>query len=71
MKNVFIENLAEALECEVTEISFSAELSSYEGWDSIAALTVIAFADAEFGKNIDGDQISECQLVEDLFKLMS
>lgn len=71
MKNTFLENLADALECEVTDISFDSELSSYEGWDSIAALSVIAFADTEFNKNINGDQISECSTVNDLYILLS
>lgn len=71
MKNTFLENLADALECEVTDISLDSELSSYEGWDSIAALSVIAFADAEFNKNINGDQISECSTVNDLYILLS
>jgi acyl carrier protein len=68
--NTFYKFFAEALEIDEIAVDDSKVLLEIEEWDSIAALGVIAFAEQEFGKSINGDQLESCVTVGDLKELI-
>ena len=74
MRNIkmdkFYELFAEALEVNVNELDDSRVLLDMEEWDSIAALGVIAFAEQEFSKTINGDQLELCTTIGELKELI-
>ena len=53
------------------EIDESTELESIPAFDSLAILSLIAFAEEELNKEISGDDISACKTTGDLVKLLS
>ena len=64
----FLTEMAEILEED--SVSATDQLDSFESWDSLAVLSVIAFADAQFGVNLMGQDINEAQTVGDLHQLI-
>ncbi len=40
-------------------------------WSSLAALNIIAMADAEYGLELSADELKRSQTVEELFRLLS
>lgn len=67
----FLENLKEVLEIEGRELNMSDEFRSYEEWDSLAFLSVIAMIDEEYDIQIEGRQFKELKTVEDLYKAVT
>jgi acyl carrier protein len=67
MENKFLELFADALEMDASELSLSMKLEELENWDSMAALGVIAFSDAEYSKTITGDQLDLFGSVSDIY----
>ena len=65
----FLAEMTEILEED--EVSPSDELGNFESWDSLAALSVAAMADANFGVNITAQEIKSAETVEDLYKLIT
>lgn len=51
----FIESISEILEEETVELS--DELESFEAWDSLTILSIIAICDSEYGVALSGDEI--------------
>lgn len=66
----FNELFADALEIELGAFNDETELHSLDEWDSMAALSVIAFAAQIYGKNISGDQLEMCNTVKDVRELI-
>jgi acyl carrier protein len=63
--------LAEMLEVDVSEINADTLLESISTWDSMAALSLIALLEEHFGRSdIDGRQISQMKIIEDIYKVM-
>jgi acyl carrier protein len=56
-------------ECEI-ELTFETEFKGLECWDSITALTLIAFFDSEFDYKLTGDTLRNCNIIIDLFELI-
>ena len=48
MKEELLDKLAELLEVE--QVSLNDELQSFDEWDSLTALSMIALADSEYNK---------------------
>ena len=71
MEKKFLELFADALEISPEEVSLSMKLTNLENWDSMAALSVIAFSDAEYNKTITGDQLDVFELVSDIYKAVT
>lgn len=46
------------------------ELTSFEEWDSVTALSIIAMADKEFHKTLSGDELKDARTVADILALM-
>ena len=55
-----------ALNTELTGCEVLEEL----GWDSMSALSFVALVDSKLGLQITGEQISDCQTVGDLLKIV-
>lgn len=67
----FIEKLAEALDdMDASALSPETNFRDLDEWSSIAALSIIAMADEEFGKEISGSDIRAAKTVQDLFNLV-
>lgn len=67
MEQKFIENFKEVLEIEDHEIHMSDEFRTYEEWDSLAYLSVIAMIDEEYDKQIETADFKKLITVQDLF----
>lgn len=65
-----MEMLAEIMELDVSEIREDAELSDYDEWDSITALSVIALVDEQFHKNLSGNQVKEFRTIKGVLDVM-
>lgn len=62
--------IEEVLDTEEGELTPETVLSEVEGWDSIAALSLIVALDEHFGKTITGAQIKELSTVNDILAYM-
>lgn len=67
----FNELFADALEIEITDFDDNSVLTEIDEWDSMAALSVIAFAAQSYGKSVTGDQLEICVTVSDVKALIT
>lgn len=67
MEQKFLENIKEALEIEDREISMNDEFRSYEEWDSLAYLSIIAMLDEEYEAQIENAAFQQLKTVGDLY----
>ena len=68
MEKKFIEQLKDILEIENIEVNLEDNFRDYENWDSMAALSVIAMIDDEFGVVINGEDFRNLNTVGDLIQ---
>jgi acyl carrier protein len=68
MEKKIIEQLKEILEMENIEVNLEDNFRDYENWDSMAALSVIAMIDDEFGVLINGEDFRNLDTVGDLIQ---
>lgn len=61
-----IQQIAEALEVEVSDINPDTELESLAEYDSMAKLSVIVLIDEEFDKKLTGEQMQEFKTIGDI-----
>lgn len=67
----FIENFADQFDdTDPSEITATTNYRELEEWSSLIALSVIAMVDDEYDVTLKGDDITGCETVEDLFKLV-
>lgn len=71
MEKKFLELFADALEVDASELSLSMKLEELENWDSMAALGVIAFADAEYNRTITGDQLDLFGTISEIYNALT
>jgi len=64
MKEDLLNKIAEILEVE--EITMEDELNSFDEWDSLTGLSIIALVDSDYKKTLSNDQIKEFITVGDL-----
>ncbi len=64
MKEELLDKIAELL--EVDEITIEEELNSFEEWDSLTALSIIALVDSDYNKTLSNDQLKQFISVGDL-----
>lgn len=70
--NQFIVKIAELLdEINPTSLSPATNFKELDEWSSLAALSLIAFADEEFGVELTGENIRTAKTIEDLYLLMN
>jgi acyl carrier protein len=58
--------LRAALECDSLAISGADRFRQYDGWDSLAALSLVAELDDRFGVSIDSETFATLSTVDDL-----
>ena len=68
MEKIIIEQLKDILEIENIEVNLEDNFRDYENWDSMAALSVIAMIDDEFGVVINGEDFRNLNTVGDLIQ---
>lgn len=67
----FILKFAEALDdMDASVLTPETIFRELDEWSSIAALSVIAMADEEYGKEISGNDIRNAKTIQDLFNLI-
>jgi|TARA_B110000908_G_scaffold40045_1_gene48623 acyl carrier protein len=64
MKEELLNKIAELL--EVDEIIDKDDLSSFDEWDSLTALSIIALVDSDYNKTLSNDQLKQFSSVGDL-----
>ena len=62
--------IEEALDANEGELTAETVLDDVDGWDSIAALSLIVMLDEHFGKTITSAQIKELSTVSDILAYM-
>jgi acyl carrier protein len=66
----FIEKLKEALEFDNFEITTATNLKSFEGYDSMSVMTIIALVDEYFSKKLTAQQLASISTVRSLMELI-
>ena len=60
----FLEQMAEIM--EVDNVNLSDELASFEAWDSLTTLSIIALADDEYQVSLTNAEIADAKTIEGL-----
>jgi acyl carrier protein len=55
---------------DASDITAATEFKDLEEWSSLIALNVIAMVDEEFDVALIGDDILNCETIEDLFDIV-
>lgn len=66
----FLSELNELLELEPGTVTSDTNLKELEEWDSMAALSFIAFADEKLGQKVSGAKLAEVETTQDLIALL-
>jgi acyl carrier protein len=66
----FIDKLKEALEFEQVSLTENTNLKEIDGYDSMAIMTIIAFADEHFSKKLTAQQLASITTVKSLKSLI-
>lgn len=64
----YLEEMAEILEED--SVNYSDELASFEAWDSLTVLSIIAHCDAEYGVTLSAEEIDNSETVQGLKDLI-
>ena len=67
-KDKLIEIVKEAFEED--NVNFNDELDSYDNWDSLSRLSLIALVDEYFDVQISDKEFNEFNTISDLFELL-
>jgi acyl carrier protein len=67
-KQEFYQKLAEILDIE--EVKPENVLKDFDGWDSLAILSLLAMADAKYGVSVKAEEIRAVVTAEDLARLI-
>jgi acyl carrier protein len=68
----FIKGFADQFDdTDESEINASTNFHELEEWSSLISMSLIAFVRTEYGKKLTGNDIRECETVEDLFNLIA
>ena len=65
-KKQFLEQFAEMLGVDATDLAPSTQLSSIENWDSVAYLSTMVLLDEKLGVAISPDDLTEARTVQDI-----
>ena len=64
----FIGELQEELEFEDTTLTLETKFKECDEWDSMTALTLMAYAEENFSVNLNAEDLIELVTIEDLAK---
>ncbi len=62
--------IEECMDLDSGTIREDDELESFEEWDSVTALSIIAMVDEKFHKTLTGEQLKKAKLVKDIIGMM-
>tara|TARA_A100000171_G_C2051206_1_gene105325 strand:+ start:77 stop:292 length:216 start_codon:yes stop_codon:yes gene_type:complete len=64
----YLSAISEILEVETVE--FGDALNSFDAWDSLAVLSIIAFCDSEYGVALSAEEIGNSETIMGLKELI-
>ncbi len=64
----FKNKLSEIL--EVDSVNDADEIQSFDAWDSLTCLSIIALADDEYGVSVSAREVADAKTVEGIYKLI-
>ena len=67
---LFKQKIAEITEDEADKLALETSLEDIEGWDSLAIVTFVAMADAEFGVAIKTSDLRIAETLGDIYELV-
>ena len=70
-KDRFLRAVEEIVEADAGTLQGNEELSGINGWDSMAVLGFIAFADSECGLTVAPKSIVAAKTLDDLYRLLT
>lgn len=65
-----LSKIEEIMDVEEGTLVPENRLDSYDEWDSITMLSIVALMSDEFNKTITGEEIKKLQTVQDLLDIM-
>lgn len=65
----FLEKMAEIMEVDV--VNGNDSLVSFDAWDSLTILSIIALADEDYEVSLTNKEILEAQTIEGLYELIT
>jgi acyl carrier protein len=69
-KDIFFEELLECMEIEPVDIDEDTVFRELEDYDSMAVMSIVAYADEKFGKTLAAEQLQDMKTVRDLMELI-
>lgn len=69
-KDIFFEELLECMEIDPVDINEDTVFRELEDFDSMAVMSIVAYADEKFGKTLPAEQLQEMKTVRDLMELI-
>ncbi|MGF1449642.1 MAG: acyl carrier protein [Opitutales bacterium] len=67
----FIKQLADSIEgLEADGLTLDTRLADLDQWDSLAILTTIAMADADYEVTVTGQELNQCATVGEVYALI-
>jgi len=66
----FFGKIEEILDSDPGTVSGTSVVQDQQGWDSVAALSLIAMIDESYGVSLEGTEIFGCPTVGELFALV-
>jgi acyl carrier protein len=69
-KEDFFQELVECMEIEPVDIDEETVFRELEDFDSMAVMSIVAFADEKFGETLTAEQLKEMKTVRDLMELI-
>lgn len=69
-EQTFLEQMIDILDCEPEECTMHTALEDHEDWDSLAKLSFLAMADAEFSLNLSDLSLDQYKTVDELYNLL-
>jgi len=69
-KEVFFEELVEYMEIDPMDINEDTVFRELEDFDSMAVISIVAYADEKFGKTLSEEQMRNMNTVRDLMELI-
>jgi acyl carrier protein len=69
-KDIFFEELLECVEIEPVDIDEDTVFRELEDFDSMAVMSIVAYADEKFGKTLAAEQLQDMKTVRDLMELI-
>jgi acyl carrier protein len=69
-KAAFFEELLECMEIEPVDIDEDTVFRELEDFDSMAVMSIVAYADEKFGKTLAAEQLKDMKTVRNLMELI-